>query len=79
VTGSPLVGPDKDGTVGTKVVSRYKQASTEDIVLVSQRNAVSVGHRRLTQLERISQLDSNQRLGQELWTGWRHSWKGESA
>jgi len=43
VTGSPLVGPDKDGTVGTKVVSRYKQASTEDIVLVSQRSAVSVG------------------------------------
>ena len=43
MTGSPLVGPDKDGTVGTKVVSRYKQASTEDIVLVSQRSAVSVG------------------------------------
>ena len=48
VTGSPLVGLYKDGTVGTKVVSRYKQASTEDIVLVSQCNAVSVGHRRLT-------------------------------
>ena len=42
MTGSLLVGPDKDGTVGTKVVSRYKQASTEDIVLVSQHSAVSV-------------------------------------
>ena len=43
MTGSLLVGLDKDGTVGTKVVSRYKQASTEDIVLVSQHSAVSVG------------------------------------
>ena len=43
MTRSPLVGPDKDVTVGTKVVSRYKQASTEDIILVSQRSAVSVG------------------------------------
>ena len=43
MTRSLLVGLDKDGTVGTKVVSRYKQASTEDIVLVSQHSAVSVG------------------------------------
>jgi len=80
VTGSPLVGPDKDGTVGTKVVSRYKQASTEDIVLVSQRSAVSVGSLKgLTQLERVSKLESDRRLGQEFRTGWKHSRKGESA
>jgi len=63
VTRSPLVGPDKDGTVGTKVVSRYKQASTEDIVLVSQRNAVSVGRRRLTQLERSLQARERLEIG----------------
>jgi len=63
VTGSPLVGPDKDGTVGTKVVSRYKQASTEDIILVSQHNAVSVGHRRLTQLERSLQARERPEIG----------------